>query len=279
MPGTGETGERLVTSRTADENRPATRAGETARFSGNSSAALAGLRDLLARGDHGASTRLAPERELAATLGVGRRALRRALEVLEAEGRIWRQQGRGTFSGPPPSARADGLKHLHARTSPLEVMEARLQLEPALARLAALRATADDIERLRRPAARLAASGADDDLLELWDSAFHRCIAQAAGNVLLAALFDVIDRIRQEPSWRASRRHARSPGSNDLYFAQHERILGAILARDPAAAEAAMRDHLRTLQDRLLTTGSSEPEPTVSGLAEPEPADREPKRG
>ena len=65
----------------------------------SSNFALGRLRALLDDSSFDAGQRLPPERELAARIGIGRRALRRALEVLEAEGRIWRHQGKGTFLG------------------------------------------------------------------------------------------------------------------------------------------------------------------------------------
>jgi DNA-binding FadR family transcriptional regulator len=71
-------------------------------LSDSSSLALDRLRLLLDEAAPGGDHRLPPERDLAEQLGVGRRALRRALEVLEAEGRIWRHQGKGTFAGPRP---------------------------------------------------------------------------------------------------------------------------------------------------------------------------------
>ena len=199
----------------------------------------------------GTEHQLPPERGLALALGVSRRALRRALEVLEAEGRVWRRQGKGTFVGRRPTDLAQPLVHLAARTNPLEVMEARLQLEPGLARLAALRARPEDAGLLRRLVARTAAA-ADADERELWDSAFHRKIAEIAGNALLVALLDVVDRIRQEPAWRHVRELARTGGRLPLYTAQHEALAKAIGERDPSGAEAAMRRHLLALQESLM---------------------------
>jgi hypothetical protein len=69
---------------------------------GNSNYALERLRSLLRSGTLEADGRLPTERELSTTLGVSRRAVRRALEVLEAEGRVWRRQGSGTYAGPLP---------------------------------------------------------------------------------------------------------------------------------------------------------------------------------
>lgn len=214
----------------------------------NSVLALERLRAVTAR--CAAGERLQGERELAASLGVGRRAVRRALDVLEAEGLLWRRQGSGTYVGaqPPQTAAAADLAR---RSNPLEVLEARLNLEPALARLAALRASPQQVERMRALASRIAAAD-DADGRELWDGALHRAIAQASGNALLLAAFEMLDGVRRDPLWRAVREQARSRASAALYAGQHERIVGAVAARDPGGAEAAMREHLATLARNLF---------------------------
>jgi len=200
--------------------------------------------------------RLPPERLLAAQIGIGRRALRRALEVLEAEGRIWRHQGKGTFLGPRPAQAPTSLEELSRRTNPLEVMDARLEIEPALARLAALRASNGDIERLLRLAEKTASSS-DADSRELWDGALHRAIAEVAGNSLLLAIFDLMDRIRQDATWRALRERARSHNRQQTYVEQHRRVIAAIAQREGHAAEQAMREHLDLVRDGLLKVMTS----------------------
>lgn len=215
----------------------------------NSALALARLRAVVAR--CAAGERLQGERELAAALDVGRRAVRRALDVLEAEGQVWRRQGSGTFVGAEPPQAAAIAEDLARRSNPLEVLEARLSLEPALARLAALRASPQQVARMRALAARIAAAE-DADARELWDGALHRAVAQAAGNALLLAAFEMLDGVRRDPLWRALREQARSPAAAARYAEQHDRIVDAVAARDPAAAEAAMREHLATLA-RALT--------------------------
>ncbi len=182
---------------------------------------------------HEATRRLPSERALAAQLGVGRRTLRRALEVLEAEGHIWRQQGKGTFLGPRPLRGEVSLVELSSRTNPLEVMEARLEIEPALARLAALRASNGDIDRLKHLAQKteFMADG-DCDSRELWDGAFHRAIAEAAGNSLLFAFVDVVDRITAGPHLASTcgNRRARRPAS----AATSPSIIGSLPPLRPA---------------------------------------------
>ena len=137
--------------------------------------------------------------------------------------------------------------------NPLEIMEARLEIEPALARLAALRVSNGDIERLRHLASKTASSADGDmDSRELWDGAFHRAIAEAAGNSLLLAFFDIANRIRQDSTWRRLREQARSRPGQRHYVDQHARVVAAIAARDGAAAEQAMREHLETVRASLL---------------------------
>src|SRR5215203_6694033 len=92
----------------------------------SSNFALGRLRARLDDSSSEGEQRLPPERVLAAEIGIGRRALRRALEVLEAEGRIWRHQGKGTFLGPRPARNPTNLEELSKRTHPLEVMDVRL---------------------------------------------------------------------------------------------------------------------------------------------------------
>ena len=70
-----------------------------------------------------ARTRLPPERDLIVRLGMSRRALRQGLEVLEAEGRLPRHVGKGTFVGARPPGSEPGLSFVTARTSPAELMD------------------------------------------------------------------------------------------------------------------------------------------------------------
>jgi len=60
--------------------------------------ALRQMRSMIDDGRFGDQSRLPPERELAAELRVGRSTLRKALEILEAEGQIWRHVGQGLLS-------------------------------------------------------------------------------------------------------------------------------------------------------------------------------------
>ena len=222
----------------------------------NSSRAVAVLRERLTA-LHDKDGRLPPERELAADLGIGRRALRRALEVLEAEGLIWRRQGKGTFVGNRPSLAGDLARDLAGRTNPVEVFEVRLHVEPTLARYAALRATQQEVQRMRMQNDRIRVAS-DDDSRELWDEALHRQIAQSAGNALFLGMHEIVDQVRRDEAWRSLRVRARNNTARASYVAQHDAIIDAIAARDPATAAEAMITHIRTLAHNILPVTGTE---------------------
>lgn len=220
----------------------------------NSSLALerlrALLRDIPATGD----SRLPTERQLAEALGISRRSVRRALEVLEAEGLVWRRQGAGTFAGPRPDTLAE---HAGLDANFSEVMEVRLRVEPQLAQLAALRASPTAIARMRDIIGRLEATG-DADGRELWDSALHREIARAADNRFFLMIFDSMDRARHDEAWRALRERARSRANLAQTMRQHRDLVDAIADHDPIRAGAAMRAHLMSLHEGILRLTSLE---------------------
>jgi GntR family transcriptional repressor for pyruvate dehydrogenase complex len=224
----------------------------------NSNYALERLRELLQAGEVGADGRLPTERSLAEMMNVGRRAVRRALEVLEAEGLIWRRQGSGTFIGERPDRWHEQLGDLVAGTDFMEIMEVRLRIEPQLAQLAAMRAKPADIARMRDLAAKILDSE-DADARELWDGALHRQIAHSAGNRLFLSIFDVVNRVRQDEAWQAIRERARASANTvSVSLAQHMGIIDAIESRDPVRAGEAMRQHLLMLQERLIRATSLE---------------------
>jgi DNA-binding FadR family transcriptional regulator len=198
----------------------------------------------------GESGRLPPERELAASLKVGRRAVRDALAVLEKEGTVWRRQGRGTFYGIEPSVSEQEIGQLARRVNPLEILEARLSFEPGLARLAAMRASLADIEEMNRIALRaLTAPNARD--YERADAAFHRKIAECAGNAMFLAMYEMIIRVREKADWQRLRQYYFRHDGARCSYDEHKLVIDAIAEREPAAAAGAMQDHLQKVSQTL----------------------------
>lgn len=207
---------------------------------------------LIQQGRLPADGRLPTERKLVEGLGVGRRAVRVALESLDAEGLIWRRQGKGTFVGQPPDKAQVLAAELVGETSFTEIMAARLCIEPTLAAMAASRATPDDIQRMRNLAQHVA-SAPDPDTIELWDGALHRLIARTAGNRTLLAAIAMIDEIRGNDRWRELRAKARSLERLRTSDREHHAIIDRIAAGDAEAAAEAMRAHLTTLAENLTS--------------------------
>lgn len=214
-------------------------------------AALVQLQAWLAQHDLPVDTRLPPERELCEVLGVSRGDLRKALAHLEKEGKIWRHVGRGTFVGSGPVEEAVAIAEISSRTNPADLMRARSIVEPEIAREAALHATPDDIAALRRSLQQTRAA-ATWRQYENIDNQLHRQIALASQNTVLLGLFDVLNAIRRAVVWGRLRSEPARPPVDHHSFAEHDRIVEAIANRDLAGAAAAMRTHLKSVEQRLI---------------------------
>lgn len=193
--------------------------------------------------------RLPPERDLAAKLGITRTTLRRGLASLEAEGRIWRHVGRGTFIGNRPAAAGAG--DVPADANPEEIMEVRMLLEPPTAALAAMRATGRDMAEIERTLEASIVAG-NLELFEHWDAAFHRAVIHACGNRMLIGLYEMVHAARSDRLWGRLKRASLTPARRDHYTESHKAIAAAILDRDPATAEREMADHLQAVRDNLF---------------------------
>ena len=171
--------------------------------------------------------------------------MRQALDALETEGLVWRQQGKGTFAGQPSDPMGDLAAKITGETNALEVMEARLCIEPELAALCAQRMRPEEVSRLRI-LAQHQLEAADAQAIELWDGSLHRLIAKCARNRPLSTAFSLLDTIRSNPGWIAVRSKGRDGASLQVTHNEHLAIIEAIAAGHPLAARTAMRDHLKT---------------------------------
>ena len=201
--------------------------------------------------DAGAGTQLPPERQLAAEFGVSRSEIRKALARLELDGRLSRETGRGTFVTTPPTDHLADLSSLQRCTSPREVMEARLLLEPELASLAAVNATYQQIEAMKL-LTRQMRQAETWQAYEQFDGQLHRLLAESTGNKLLEAVHRIADDVRRAVVWKWLDTRPSGPPTDYSSFAEHDTIIDAIERRDRAGAMEAMRRHLRTTSERLL---------------------------
>ncbi len=214
--------------------------------------AIATLTAFIAAGGYSPGDRLPPERELIVNLNMSRNTLRKALDALERDGAIWRHVGKGTFVAAHGGTSGTGsLAELSQQVTPIQLMRARLSLEPAIAREAAIHASEEAVTRLKIARDRCV-DAPDWDEYEAQDDALHRAVAEATDNVLLLSLFDQLNQVRRAVAWNTVVRQSNRPPRDHTSFAEHESLVSAIEARDPAAAHTAMRGHLGSVATRLF---------------------------
>ncbi len=215
-------------------------------------AAAEALSAFIAEGDYAPGDRLPPERELMERLGLSRTNLRKALDTFERDGLIWRHVGKGTFlASQEPDGVGGDLQELCRELSPVKMMRARVCIEAAIAREAAINASNGAIQNLKetKDRARKAASWAE---YEHHDGLFHCAVAEATDNPLLLTLFVQLNLVRRAVAVSNVVRGSDRPSEDHKSFAEHERIVAAIEARDPAEAYDAMRAHLGSVSARLF---------------------------
>ena len=211
----------------------------------------------------GADGRLPTERQLAEDLGVTRSSIRYALGILEAQGQVSREVGRGTYLRSPPGqpgrdeldGAAAGRPAADARSAfaPADVMLVRRLLEPPAMPLAVAWATAADFAEMDRCLAG-GDRAASYEEFETWDLALHRSIFAATHSPLLMTLYSSIETARHGHIWGDLKRRSASAERRSQYQADHHLIVAALKARDSAAAVQAMRAHLARVSDHLNAT-------------------------
>jgi len=153
------------------------------------------VRGLIERGDLRRGGRLPAERDLAIQIGVSRPTVRAGLRALQAMGVVISRHGSGTYiPDGPPALGSEPLSFqaaLHGFTRE-EMYEARRILEVGAAGLAAERAASDQLATLADEVAGLFASLEEPDLFLVHDIDFHRSVAAASGNPIVASLVEMV---------------------------------------------------------------------------------------
>ncbi len=211
------------------------------------------VRDLITSGRLKPGDRLPAERELAQALSVGRSAVREAMRALESLGIVEARAGEGTFVAALAGSQGrDPITAtlFQAWSTQRKLFEVRRLLEPGLAALAARRATAEHIQKLRailteqEAAIRNGKSGGKQDTM------FHYVTAEATGNEVLVkimdSLMDLLSKTRE-----ASLQHDERPAQS---LKQHQAILDAIEARKPLVAERRMREHIHAIERLVFSS-------------------------
>lgn len=237
---------------------------------------LSKLRDVLLELGSAASpssrtTKLPPERELAARLGVQRSTLRERLAMLEQLGVLKRMQGSGTYVSLPNSefirfyfdlALALGLISIE------ELNVAREALEREIARRAAKMASADDVAELDRLARQMLQATDAQERLEA-DYQFHLRLAASARNPVVSIIIDGLSNVLRRSLYQRHFLVRSVPGAAKRTDASHGPLVEAIRARDPEAALAAMDAHFRIWDEESSKVLSSRHQGVPEVLQEP----------
>jgi DNA-binding GntR family transcriptional regulator len=197
------------------------------------------LRDEIIHGRLQPNERLI-ESDLARFLGVSRTVVRAALTRLEHEGLVEHERNRGS--------RVRFVELSEA----VEIQEARAVLEGLAARLAAQRATPEDVESLKAILGEMQRLREADDLLGVSNenAKLHRRLLEISGHATASRLIATLN----SQIVRFQYRTILLPGRGELSAAEHAAIVDAIAAGDGDAAEDAMRAHLSHIADALRSS-------------------------
>lgn len=207
----------------------------------------------LTGGNYAPGARLPPERQLAASLGVGRSTVREALAALDVLGLLDVRPGSGSYLAADSSEllpQAIKWSLMLGRPRTRDLVEVREYLEVVTARLAAERASDDDIARLEETVVAMRAAGGDVDAFVKADLAFHFEAARIAANTVLQ---DILHSIRSLLTvWFD--RTLRVPGTIEETLVEHEAVFEAIATRSPELAEQRMKALMDAADVRLKRT-------------------------
>ncbi len=179
------------------------------------------LRKRISAGEWSESGHIPPERNLADAFGVARNTMRRAVNLLEQDGMVVRQVGRGTFlADVNPNSLAAVVGRMEG-TSPADMMEIRQLLEPAAASFAATNASSNELNAVRE-AHQTARDSTDMPAFEHWDAEFHHRIFACSRNDFLKEIHNLMRILRNQSPWFDMKKRSFSEERRRTYCREHE---------------------------------------------------------
>jgi len=205
------------------------------------------IRSLLEKGALQPGDKIPPEREFARQLRISRASLRTGIGYLAAMGVMKIKHGVGTFvsDGPPELGRSSLslMGALHGFQS-WQMFEARIMLESNLAALAAERGKEEHQVAMAEEVAEMFASLNSPGEYLIHDVLFHRIIAEASGNPILAATMETVTSSMYDKRRKTVERAIDLRESAEM----HREIYRAIRSRKPQEARRLMERHLQMAQ-------------------------------
>lgn len=207
----------------------------------------------LQSGQWRAGDRLPTERELSEQFSVSRTTVRKALQQMKDLQVISQTVGSGTYVTERAASVLQGMagQDPMRQTSPAELMEARIALEPAIIEMVIGNATGADFEQMDACCARGEAATTFEEF-EYWDAMLHEVIARSARNSFVASIFQLMNQVRNQPEWGLMKRRSITPERRLQYQADHRALVQAIRERDLARAKAMATEHLLHVRRNLL---------------------------
>ncbi|MDH3762189.1 MAG: FadR family transcriptional regulator [Gammaproteobacteria bacterium] len=221
------------------------------RIGVTTSAVAAQLKRRILEGNYAYEERLPAERNLAEEFEVSRGTIRSVLQILEQQHLVTRQIGSGTYV---THREITNQQEISSVTSPLEMNEVRIAIEPQMVRLAIANASSRELDELRDALRQCESCGGDPEKFARGDAAFHMALAHCSRNKLMYWLYERISEVRQYSQWRTMKAKLLTAERINFYNGQHRNLYEAIVARDTASAVQLIKDHLYGVHDDLLET-------------------------
>lgn len=214
--------------------------------------AIEQIMDLVKRSELKPGDKLPPERELAEKLSISRGSLREAFRVLESRGLIKSKPGGGRYIREIRENSHGNTENIILsleKSSILELLEAREMFEVKIAKIAAQRATTEDIELIEQALNKMNQEEKlkEDKEIES-DTEFHLAIARASHNFVFTNIIRLhLDLLKgtREKTWQMS-------GRREKQYQEHQAILQAIKEHDIKKAGEVMLSHLRKVREVLM---------------------------
>ena len=210
------------------------------------------IRTSIIEGEYAFNERLPSERDLAERFKSARGTVRTALEQLETAQLVQRKFGSGTFV----CYRDDfDNEDIAEETSPLELIETRLAIEPYMVKLVILNANNRDLRRLEEVLNRALDTANSPNDFSAADEAFHLMLATCSQNPLIIWMYRRINDIRSHNQWSARKNNILTKQKIEAYNVQHRSLLEAIRQRDQVAAAEIITAHLQQAKKDLSGIG------------------------
>ena len=220
-------------------------------------------REIIGGGQLRPGDRLPTEQRLAAAHGVSRTVVREAVHQLKSRGLLRSRQGSGVYVTAAPAGEALTLELsvIGSIDDVMRIREVRRALEAETAALAAERATRVQVAGLRRALRAIdhSASQGRDGVEE--DLAFHRLLAEAAGNPHFGRLLEFLEQYALEAMRVTRRNDATRADFVEAVRIEHRAIVDAVATGEPALARRRALQHMRGGDRRMRTAAPISPAP------------------